>query len=220
MLSHHFWSKYESSIHNIKMLIDGLEWCGLLWCFYQLFGLSFWRHPFTAEHPLLSKWWNATFLQIRSYEETLSKWVWGGIYICINVILLTLTICTFFPCRCWILDSDVHYYVNIGYYCLVFIFTFSTFIVVLRWLSMLKLNRLNKVEKVQHSRTATMDITTVLGLCCMLGLSWSFAFFSYGDMRLPSYYIFTILNSSQGESMPADEFKCICLSYDQRLGMH
>ncbi len=44
----------------------GVVWitCGLLWCFYQLFGLSFWRHPFTAEHPLLSKWWNATFLQI------------------------------------------------------------------------------------------------------------------------------------------------------------
>ncbi len=44
----------------------GVVWitCGLLWCFYQLFGLSFWRHPFTAEHPLMSKWCNATFLQI------------------------------------------------------------------------------------------------------------------------------------------------------------
>ncbi len=44
-----------------------MDWwitCGLLWCFYQLFGLSFWRHPFTAEHPLLSEWCNATFLQI------------------------------------------------------------------------------------------------------------------------------------------------------------
>ncbi len=48
----------------LQMLIDGLEWCGLLWCFYQLFGLSFWRHPFTAKHPLVSKWCNATFLQI------------------------------------------------------------------------------------------------------------------------------------------------------------
>ncbi len=28
--------------------------CVLLWCFYQLFLLSFWRHPFTAEHPLVS----------------------------------------------------------------------------------------------------------------------------------------------------------------------
>ncbi len=44
----------------------GVVWitCGLLWCFYQLFGLSFWRHPFTAEDPLLSTWCNATFLQI------------------------------------------------------------------------------------------------------------------------------------------------------------
>ncbi len=36
--------------------------CGLLWCFYQLFGLSFWRHPFTAEHPLLRHWCSDTFL--------------------------------------------------------------------------------------------------------------------------------------------------------------
>ncbi len=44
----------------------GVVWitCGLLWCFYQLFGLSFWRHPFTAEDPLVSEWWNATFLQL------------------------------------------------------------------------------------------------------------------------------------------------------------
>ncbi len=41
--------------------------CGLLWCFYQ-FGLSFWRHPFTAEDPLVSKWCNAKFLQICSVE--------------------------------------------------------------------------------------------------------------------------------------------------------
>ncbi len=62
----------------LQMLTDGLEWCGLLWCFYQtliltapihcrasigshsdgthslqsIHWLSFWRHPFTAEHPL------------------------------------------------------------------------------------------------------------------------------------------------------------------------
>ncbi|XP_026118365.1 adhesion G-protein coupled receptor G2-like [Carassius auratus] len=99
---------------------------------------------------------------------------------------------------CWILDSNIHYYVNIGYYCLIFIFTFSTFVVVLRWLSMLKFSKLNKAGKVKLSGTDTTDITTILGLCCMLGLTWSFAFFSYGAMRLPSYYIFTILNSFQG----------------------
>ncbi len=59
-----------------KTLIDRLEWCGLLWCFYQLFGLSFWRHPFTAEDPLVSKWCNTKFLQICSDEETNSSTSW------------------------------------------------------------------------------------------------------------------------------------------------
>ncbi len=35
---------------------------GLLWCFYQLFGLSFWRHPFTAEDPLLRQWCDAVLM--------------------------------------------------------------------------------------------------------------------------------------------------------------
>ncbi len=43
-----------------------MDWSGVdyLWCFYKLFGLSFWRHPFTAEDPLVSKWCNATILHI------------------------------------------------------------------------------------------------------------------------------------------------------------
>ncbi len=43
-------------------------------------GLSFWRHPFTAEDPLVSKWWNAKFLQIYSDKETNSStsgMAWG-----------------------------------------------------------------------------------------------------------------------------------------------
>ncbi len=65
---------------EIKKCIDGfgqifssqdfnsLESCGLLvdFCdvFNELFGLSFWRHPFTAKDPLVSKRCNAKFLQI------------------------------------------------------------------------------------------------------------------------------------------------------------
>ncbi len=50
----------------------GVVWitCGLLWCFYQMFGLSFWRHPLT------SKWCNAIIFQIHSYEETNSSTSW------------------------------------------------------------------------------------------------------------------------------------------------
>ncbi len=46
--------------------------CGLLvdYCdAYQLFGLLFWLHPFTAEDLLVSKWCNAKFIQICSDEE-------------------------------------------------------------------------------------------------------------------------------------------------------
>ncbi len=60
-----------------------MDWSGLLWCFYQMFGLSIWRHPFTAEHPLLSKWCKTTFLQICSHEETNSSKSWmtrGWVY--------------------------------------------------------------------------------------------------------------------------------------------
>ncbi len=35
-----------------------------LWIIGMFYQLSFWRHPFTAEDPLVSKWCNATFLQI------------------------------------------------------------------------------------------------------------------------------------------------------------
>ncbi len=58
----------------------GVVWitCGLLWCFYQMFGLLFWRHPFTAEHPLLRHWCSDTFLQIwwRTNSST-SCIAWG-----------------------------------------------------------------------------------------------------------------------------------------------
>ncbi len=64
--------------------MDGLEsFCGLLWCFYQLFGLSFWRHPFTAEDVLMNMRCNATFLQISSDKESnsSSSWMaWGWVY--------------------------------------------------------------------------------------------------------------------------------------------
>ncbi|XP_056337324.1 adhesion G-protein coupled receptor G2 [Danio aesculapii] len=99
---------------------------------------------------------------------------------------------------CWIVDSTVHYVVNIGYYCFVFTFTLGTFIVVVRWLSMLRMSKWSKDGKVKRSNTATSDIFTMLGLCCLLGLTWGISFFSYGALRIPSYYIFTILNSLQG----------------------
>ncbi len=81
---HHFW--VNNPFKNVLMdlfikntqfllhkLLTGVVWitCGLLFCFYQLLGHSFWRHPFTAEDPLVSKWFNAKFLQIFSFHYSL-----------------------------------------------------------------------------------------------------------------------------------------------------
>ncbi|XP_074472666.1 adhesion G-protein coupled receptor G5-like [Sebastes fasciatus] len=93
---------------------------------------------------------------------------------------------------CWITDNDVHFIVNIGYYVLVFLFTFSTFIVILSWLFCLK--RTSTAVVGSNGRS----IVVLLGLCCLLGITWGFAFFAYGALRIPSYYIFTALNSFQG----------------------
>uniref|UniRef100_A0AAR2JHS8 Adhesion G protein-coupled receptor G11 n=1 Tax=Pygocentrus nattereri TaxID=42514 RepID=A0AAR2JHS8_PYGNA len=103
---------------------------------------------------------------------------------------------------CWITDSAVHYVVNIGYYSVIFIFTFTTFVIMLRWIFLLKGTAANRHEPLagsgKRTTTGTSDALTVMGLCCTLGLTWGFAFFAYGALRLPSYYIFTILNSFQG----------------------
>lgn len=96
--------------------------------------------------------------------------------------------------RCWITDNNIHFIVNIGYYVLVFLFTFTTFIIILSWLFCLRRTKGAEVKMSSNSK----NILTILGLCCMLGITWGFAFFAYGVLRIPSYYIFTVLNSFQG----------------------
>ncbi len=62
---------YKHAAH--KKLTEGLERCELIEDYCDVFIScldSFWRHPFTAEHPLVSKWCNAKLLHICSHEET------------------------------------------------------------------------------------------------------------------------------------------------------
>ncbi len=48
-------------------------------------------------------------------------------------------------------------------------------------------------------KTFRKQLMMVLSLFLLFGLTWSVAFFSYGPMLIPSYYIFSVLNSFQGE---------------------
>uniref|UniRef100_A0A8C9TZA0 Adhesion G protein-coupled receptor G3-like n=1 Tax=Scleropages formosus TaxID=113540 RepID=A0A8C9TZA0_SCLFO len=95
---------------------------------------------------------------------------------------------------CWIRNNTVEYIVNIGYYAVVFLFTSIIFIAVLKRIVYLKSAKVGSPSQ----RSITKELFTVLGLCALLGITWGFAFFSYGPLRIPSYYIFTILNSFQG----------------------
>ncbi len=64
----------HSSLH--KKWIDRMDSCGLLVGFCQIFEFLFWRHPFTTEDPLVSKWCNDTFFQMCFDEETNSYALW------------------------------------------------------------------------------------------------------------------------------------------------
>ncbi len=69
----------HAAFYFTKCLLMDREWivwiaCGLLWCFYQLFEVSFWWHPFTTEHPLLGD------LFCEETNSSTSCMAWGEAY--------------------------------------------------------------------------------------------------------------------------------------------
>ncbi|XP_026140998.1 adhesion G-protein coupled receptor G2-like [Carassius auratus] len=95
---------------------------------------------------------------------------------------------------CWITNSYIHYIVNIGYYALVFIFTTGIFIMIVTKIIQSRIIKATEDKR----KTFRKHLMMVLSLFLLFGLTWSVAFFSYGPMLIPSYYIFTVLNSFQG----------------------
>ncbi|KAK9960285.1 hypothetical protein ABG768_010358 [Culter alburnus] len=98
------------------------------------------------------------------------------------------------PKMCWITDPLIHYIVNVGYYALVFFFTTGVFIMIVT-----KIVQARHIKAADGKRkTFRKQLMMVLSLFLLFGLTWAVAFFSYGAMLIPSYYIFTVLNSFQG----------------------
>ncbi|XP_049319596.1 adhesion G-protein coupled receptor G2 [Astyanax mexicanus] len=93
---------------------------------------------------------------------------------------------------CWLTNTYIHYIVNVGYYALIFIFTCAIFIVIVQKITHTRLTK-HGIIKTSSKRTGM-----IFSLFVLLGLTWGVAFFSYGPMLIPSYYIFSILNSFQG----------------------
>lgn len=209
-------------IHRYILKLCITTWGELMPLFYLLFGLTvnvvfvinilLIAVNFLSSFPVIPSIVGIVLLVIGKYGEqvistdntadNVAMWV-GKLFWTLLIIyriipdshvwFLLLT-CPSVP-RCWITDINVHYIVNIGYYALVFLFTLTAFIIIVSWLVCLKRSKGGTVQVNRNSRS----IVTILGLCCMLGVTWGFAFFAYGVIRIPAYYIFTVLNSFQGD---------------------
>ncbi|XP_056332655.1 adhesion G-protein coupled receptor G6-like [Danio aesculapii] len=95
---------------------------------------------------------------------------------------------------CWITNPFIHYVLNTGYYIFVFIFTIGIFITILTRIIQSRHIRATEGKR----QTFRKQLMMVLSLFLLFGLTWAVAFFSYGPMLIPSYYIFCALNSFQG----------------------
>uniref|UniRef100_H3A2A6 Adhesion G protein-coupled receptor G3 n=1 Tax=Latimeria chalumnae TaxID=7897 RepID=H3A2A6_LATCH len=92
---------------------------------------------------------------------------------------------------CWIKDPVVHYATNVIYFGFIFLCNTTLLLFVVG-----KILKLKSTVPVQ--RKIWKDISTVLGLSSMLGITWGLAFFSFGPLLHTLLYLFTILNSLQG----------------------
>lgn len=99
-------------------------------------------------------------------------------------------------CSCW-LRNDIAFYVGVvAYFLLIFVLCLAVFIVV-----MVQLSRIKKQNPHNQSpnRSSMTDIRSIIGLVLLLGLTWGFALFAWGEARLAFLYLFTICNSLLGE---------------------
>ncbi|KAF4110633.1 adhesion G protein-coupled receptor G3-like [Onychostoma macrolepis] len=94
---------------------------------------------------------------------------------------------------CWIRDSRVLYGVNIFYFSVVFLFNLAILITVSR-----QIFKLRHVGNRHDKMPVWKDAGTVLGLMCLVGITWGLAFFASGYTSYPILYLFCILNTMQG----------------------
>ncbi|CAL8365167.1 unnamed protein product [Lota lota] len=95
---------------------------------------------------------------------------------------------------CWLRSDIVFYVAVVAYFCVIFLFNFIMFVVV-----MVQLRRIlrQNPHSTQH-RSTLQDARRVAGVTVLLGLTWGFAFFAWGPVSLAFMYLFTIFNSLQG----------------------
>nr|DBA16678.1 TPA: hypothetical protein GDO54_002225 [Pyxicephalus adspersus] len=90
---------------------------------------------------------------------------------------------------CWLTSPIIHQVLNLGFFAAVLLFNICMLVAMTR--RVLQMSPHSRREKVRHC-------VTLLGLSCILGLSWGLAFFSFGVFYLPIQYAFSTINALQG----------------------
>lgn len=99
----------------------------------------------------------------------------------------------YFYFSCWTTDASIPYAVNMSYFALIFLFNTGILITV-----SFKIFMLRKADNKTKTVNVCKNVSTVLGLMCLLGTTWGLAFFTSGYTNYPILYLFCILNSMQG----------------------
>uniref|UniRef100_G1L882 Adhesion G-protein coupled receptor G4 n=1 Tax=Ailuropoda melanoleuca TaxID=9646 RepID=G1L882_AILME len=94
---------------------------------------------------------------------------------------------------CWIKDDSIFYTSVVAYFCLIFLMNFSMFCTVL-----VQLNSMNSQSRKTRRKTILRDLKGTMSLTFLLGLTWGFAFFAWGPVRILFLYLFAISNTLQG----------------------
>lgn len=95
------------------------------------------------------------------------------------------------------MDIPFFYSMNLAYFTIIFVLNSGILLTVTTRIC--QLQRYGSKGKPGKASLAWKDICTVLGLTCLLGITWGLAFFSYGYVNLPILYLFSIFNSLQGD---------------------
>ncbi|XP_052027624.1 adhesion G-protein coupled receptor G4 [Apodemus sylvaticus] len=94
---------------------------------------------------------------------------------------------------CWIKDDHIFYISVVAYFCLIFLMNLSMFCTVLVQLTSVK-SQSQKTRK----KMILNDLKGTISLTFLLGLTWGFAFFAWGPVRIFFMYLFAICNTLQG----------------------
>ncbi|XP_039073066.1 adhesion G-protein coupled receptor G4 [Hyaena hyaena] len=94
---------------------------------------------------------------------------------------------------CWIKDDSIFYASVVAYFCLVFLMNLCMFCTVLT-----QLNSMNPQSQRTRRRMIFRDLKGAMSLTFLLGLTWGFAFFAWGPVRIFFLYLFAIFNTLQG----------------------